>query len=202
MARMKKKNLLMGELSGMIGKRMVIKQYKDKIVVSAAPARSSKAPTQEQQGTRTRFQEASLMVKLLFRNEPDKKNVFSAIAKHTGKSTAYNAARGAFINRLCLKTIDLINDKPGKKPRKEVGRRLGIALNDNYGPKLMQVTITSADGSILSKGQASFTWGTDAWIYLVPEDIAIDKETMVLVETADYFDRRAKFQAKVGAISR
>ena len=81
-------NLLLQELIGMLGGR-VVKQYKDKIVLSMAPAKRKKKPTALQKERRQTMKEAVLFARRIIA-DPIQKASWKKRAK--GFSNVYQAA--------------------------------------------------------------------------------------------------------------
>lgn len=84
----KHKKHLLRDVRGMIGNNVVVRQYKDKIVISNKPAKSRKKPTAAQKNKRERFRSAVQHALMVLKNPAEraryqnnlngKRNVFQA----------------------------------------------------------------------------------------------------------------------------
>jgi hypothetical protein len=105
-----RKRLLLAGVSGHIGKTLVVKQYKGKIVISNFPARSRKKPTKAQKAQRMHFQDAVAYAKEII-SDPLKKNAYSRKLK--GNRTVFQAALSEYLKRKSRRCRDA-SQTPGK----------------------------------------------------------------------------------------
>jgi antibiotic biosynthesis monooxygenase (ABM) superfamily enzyme len=90
----KNRNILLADVSGHIGKKLVIKQYGDRIVVSKFPNMSKVKYTKMQKQGQSLFQRAVIFGRYVV-SDPKKKKEFAKKAKKG--QTAYHAAVSAFM---------------------------------------------------------------------------------------------------------
>jgi hypothetical protein len=100
----RKRQLLAG-VSGQIGKTIVVKQYKGKIVLANYPGRSGKKPTEAQKAQRMLFKAAVAYAKKII-NDPLKKAAYARKLK--GQRTVFQAALSAYLK-------EEIPEVPGRK---------------------------------------------------------------------------------------
>lgn len=91
----KHKKHLLRDVRGMIGNNVVVRQYKDKIVISNKPAKSRKKPTASQKSKRERFKRAVAHAKMVLNNP-----ALSASYQHNlkGKRNVFQAALSDYLN--------------------------------------------------------------------------------------------------------
>ena len=89
-----RKHHLLAGASGQIGKTIVVKQYKGKIVLANYPGKSSKKPTEAQKAQRMLFKEAVAYAKKI-KNDPLKKAAYARKLK--GKRTVFQAALSEYM---------------------------------------------------------------------------------------------------------
>lgn len=90
----RKRQLLAG-VSGQIGKTIVVKQYKGKIVLANYPGRNTKKPTAAQKTQRMRFKMAVAYARKVI-SDPLKKAAYTR--KLRGQRTVFQAALSEYMN--------------------------------------------------------------------------------------------------------
>ena len=88
------KNLLLTGVSGQIGKTFIVKQYKDKTVLSAFPDMDSVKPSAKQKEKRKLFQGAVAHAKAVL-DDPKQKALY--VRKLKGKRNVFQAAMSDYL---------------------------------------------------------------------------------------------------------
>ena len=87
-------NPLFAGVSGALGKSMVVKQYKNMVVLANIPRKTRFKPTEEQKAKRLLFQEAVHFAKKILGN-PKQKAAYARKSK--GKRNAFQAAMSEYL---------------------------------------------------------------------------------------------------------
>ena len=149
-------NIIMHGTSGMLGGQIVIRQRKGHVILSKAPAASSKEPSEGQQAHRQRFYRAVLYGKKI-QADPDLRAQYQAKAKDL--ENAYNVAVADFMHAPNIAEID-VTDYHG-----HAGDTIRVQVTDEFEVTLVTVAIHNSDGSLVEEGEAVRQENGIDWIY-------------------------------------
>ena len=167
MARLKL-NPMSGGLRGRIGD-LIFRRVNGKTIVTSYSEKAQK-PSAAQLKSREKFQAASRYAQSVAR-DLSLMEEYLAIAKHKKLYSAHVAASVDYLSKIKLEAIRILPVPDDKKAM------FSIKLVDNYKGKSMHVTISNKDGTLIERGEASFTFGDSFWIYnsttlqVIPNDL-------------------------------
>jgi len=144
-------------LSGGFGNNTTFRHRKGKTY--AFPKQQRGTPSAKQIAIREKFQAAADYAKATLM-DPTVLAEYSAIAAQKQfKSPVFTA----IIDYLSATKLSKISTEAFKG---QVGFHLAIRLADNYKGKELFVSFANKDGTVMESGNASFTFGDDAWKYV------------------------------------
>jgi hypothetical protein len=172
----KGKNILLHGFSGKIGDLLVIRQVGDKTILSKAPDKRDKEPTEAQKAQRKKFQEATIYAKATLKNEALKEE-YQAKAK--GQRSAYHIAVADFLKAPDIDEIDM-NNYTG-----QTGDTIRIRAIDDFKVEQVQVSIMNADGTLVEEGDAILAENELDWIYTATADNTDLEGDKIIVRVSD-----------------
>ena len=149
-------NIVTTGLSGKLGNLIVFRNRGGKTIVSKAPKKKEKEPSEAQQQHQLRFQEAIVYGQASM-SDPQKKEAYGAMAGE-GQS-AFNVAVADFLNAPSIREIDL------SAYTGHAGSAIRVRVTDDFQVGKVTVAILNADGSEVESGQAAIEPGTGWWHY-------------------------------------
>lgn len=152
-----KNNPITQGLSGKFGNMIVFRSKGGRTFVSAAPRKSSIAPSEAQKEQQQRFQEATVYAKIAT-VDPETKEHYEAEARKRNLSS-YNVAVGDFLNAPNIVDINL------EAYSGNVGDTIVIVVTDDFGVEKVAVDIQNADGTPVEAGDATPDASARRWTY-------------------------------------
>ena len=98
------KNVLTRGLSGMFGRFVVFRSYREKTIMASAPGRQIRPFTEAQLSCQQRFREAVIYAKAVL-TDPDRKAEYESAAENGG--SAYNLAVSDFMKSPGIHEMDV-----------------------------------------------------------------------------------------------
>lgn len=150
-----KNNIIIQDVSGAIGKQIVLKCVNGKTILSKMPSMpTTRTPKQKAQSKR--FKNASSYAKKSLLN-PLLKELYTTEAKRRGIINAYNMALSDYMKAPEIKFVDT-----SAYTGSQIKEPITIEVNDNFKVVEVRVTISHSD-KIIEEGNAIFT--KDLWQY-------------------------------------
>jgi len=132
-------------LRGQVGELFVFKLVNGRTIVAAPPHKPRNEPTEKQQKQRELFQEAAIYGKTVTVT-PELKAMYETSVPEGG--SVYKVALADFMNAPEIKEVDVT------KYVGDPGNTIRIRATDDFMVKMVDVTITSEDGSLIESGEA------------------------------------------------
>jgi hypothetical protein len=174
-----KNNIVTHGLSGKVGDLLVFSQRNGKTIVSKAPKERTGELSDKQEVQKLKFQKAVLYAKGIL-SDPDKKQMYDAMADDTKGISTYNVAVADLLNAPKIESVDL-SEYTGA-----AGDTIKMMVTDDFQVVAVTVTIENADGSLVEKGEAV---GIGMyWVYTATvnnADLAGDKITITATDNPD-----------------
>ena len=149
-------NIVLHGASGMLGDQIVIRQRGGTTILSQAPVRSDKEPSEAQTTHRRRFQRAVLYGKKVI---GDAALEAEYAARASALESAYNVAVADFFHAPDIDEIDLSSYYGA------VGNTIRIRVTDDFEVKQVTVAIHNGDGSLVEQGDAVQQDDMIDWLY-------------------------------------
>ena len=153
-------SIIIGKLSGSLGKELVFRDWDGKTVVAKSPRGRSTAGTQTQAETRERFFAASQYAKSVLKSA-DQSLAQSYAAVLRPRQNLYSRALQDYMSRPVVKRIDT------GKYKGAANDILVIRATDDFRVTNLYVEIYSAGGALLESGFAEQNLNGLDWTYTV-----------------------------------
>ena len=141
-------------LSGMIGRMLVFRTVRNKIIVSSAPLfTATQSKLQKQQVSR--FKQAMTYAKAQM-CDPFCKAGYTSMAKERNMPNAFNVAVADFFHAPVIGAVEVSAG---------AGFRLSARVTDDFWVSSVEVQVYDASGMLLEKGQASMQVSRIDWLY-------------------------------------
>jgi hypothetical protein len=151
------KNLATEGLRGQVGNFVFRRRRADgKIFVSRSPGDRDSGPSEAEQATRNRFQQATIYGRSVLA-DPEVKARYQAAAKPG--QTAYNVAVADYFHAPDIQEVDLSGYSGSEE---DVIR---IKVTDNFAVQQVMVRIENSDATLVEEGQATLSADGLSWIY-------------------------------------
>lgn len=171
-------NLFLLGATGMVGKQMVFRNRKGKIILSKRPRRTKNrtAPQLEQMA---RFKEAAIYAKAALADEEAGK-AYNAKAQNSDDAlSAYNIAMADYLNVPVIRQVNL-DEYSG-----QAGERIVVAATDDFQVKEVAVEIRQSDDTLVEKGKAVASGNGLEWEYTTLSVNPSPTGSIVTVHVAD-----------------
>ncbi len=161
-------NPIMNGLSGMLGKTIVFKNWRNKTIVASYSA-PSKKQSEAQRANRSKFREAANWAHAVL-NDPERKAYYQKKARKLGLPNAYTAAITDYMRKPQISNII-----------KREGATSCFVYKKDFAVKSAEVNITAPDGTTASRTVQALASG-ECWIQL--NDIELNLKIKVFVVDA------------------
>lgn len=163
-------NVLTHGLSGKIGDLLVFRNVNGKTIVSKAPAKSSKAPSEKQMEHRENFQEAVIYGNSV-RLTPELKALYESSLQEG--QTLYRVALADFMKAPKIKEVNM-DEYTGLK-----GSRIVIRAIDDFMVKEVVVAIYATDATLVEQGFAAKHINGLDWIYTATQNNQVGAKIVI-----------------------
>jgi hypothetical protein len=181
-----KKNALTKSVSGSFGDEFVFRQVNGKTILAPLPTKSGKVSAAQAEA-RLKFRKAAQYAKTAV-GDPAMKAEYAAIAQL--KNFQGGARVAAMTDFLTYAEVEMAYAHQAHK----MGFPITIVLADNYKGKEMTVSVSNKDGTIIESGNASFTFGDQAWTYTTTKPYQSIEGLTVTITVKDRVGRVATFE--------
>lgn len=176
MARVKS-NIATKGLSGMLGGTLVFRQSFGHTLVSAAPVRKDREPTEGQQEHRSRFQEAVFYAKAAMQ-QAETKEAYQLVGKKLQQS-AYSVAVADYFHAPDIKEVDFSGYSG------VAGDVISVKVTDDFKVKWVSVSIYQAEGTLLEQGNAVVGPDGLSWVYTATAENLSREGDRIVVKASD-----------------
>ncbi|MDR0606325.1 MAG: hypothetical protein LBG80_18770 [Bacteroidales bacterium] len=170
-----KRNLLTQGMSGKIG-GIVFRQKDGQTIISIAPEKKTKEPSEKQKKHQERFQKATIYAKKVMANLK-KKAAYEEAAKEK-KATVYTIAVADFLNSPDIQEVDLTGYTG------EIDSEITIVAVDDFLVAGVHVEIYLMDGSLLEEGEAVEV-AKNVWVYKATQNSQDLTGAKIIVSASD-----------------
>jgi hypothetical protein len=146
-------SMIIRNISGMLGKQVVVRRTRDGGYVLAAPPRRTAALSEAQRAQRERFRQA-----VLYAKKAQQVPQYVQMAKVRNQSP-YNVAVADFLSQPEVQRIE-VGDYRGQP-----GVDIAVTAVDDVKVKSVRVTISTDDGTLVEAGSAVVSEGSNQWLY-------------------------------------
>lgn len=170
------KNIIIEGLKGKLGNMLVFRQRNGKTVVSVAPQKTDKPPSEAQLSRRERFRRAVVYAQEVLQN-PSLKDWYAAKRLH--HQSVYHAALSDYMHPPQIMKIDTQSYSGNE------GDHLYIEVAEESGVTAVTVTFYHPDGTLAEEGAALPGEQKTGWVYTAQKNAAPWQSLSLTVRATD-----------------
>jgi len=169
-------NLVTTGLKGMVGGTLVFRKINGQTIVSSAPQKGSREPSEKQQAQQDKFRLASLYASRVYA-DPALLEEYSVVAKKKG----YGNVRSLIVADY-FRVPEILSLTVNTKP---AGSALEILVVDFMRAKSVTVSVLAPDGSVSESGKSNMGIDKQTWTYRVENAAHLVTGTRFEVKATD-----------------
>lgn len=169
-----KLNPILEQIRGQVGD-LVFRRYEDRVILARKPEPSGRPPTAAQAATRERFRQAALYGRMVMA-DPDARAEYAAEADER-RMPVFSLTIADFFRAPSVDEVDVADYRGAK------GDAIRIRASDDFDVARVEVTITTADGTVVEAGEATEERGH--WVYTATAPVRAETDVRIEVRAYD-----------------